>query len=51
MLDDAESSCRDYALSGKRESLKPYESARGQLDASMQVLRRDLASYPVIRIT
>jgi len=46
LLDDAESSCRDYALSGRAESLKPYEAALAQLDTSMQVLGRDLAADP-----
>ena len=46
LLDDAESSCRDYALSGRTESLKPYEAALTQLDATMQVLRSDLAADP-----
>jgi len=46
LLDDAETSCRDYALSGRPESLKPYEAALAQLDDTMQVLRRDLAADP-----
>jgi PAS domain S-box-containing protein len=46
LLDDAESSCRDYALRGRTESLKPYEAALAQLDVTMQVLRRDLAADP-----
>ena len=46
LLDDAETSCRDYALSGRHESLKPYEAALAQLDVTMQVLRRDLAADP-----
>jgi PAS domain S-box-containing protein len=46
LLDDAESSCRDYALSGRTESLKPYEASLAQLDTTMQVLRRDLAADP-----
>ena len=44
LLDDAESSCRGYALSGKEDYLKPYDSALAQLDVTMQVLRHDLAS-------
>ena len=44
LLDDAESSCRGYALSGKAEYLKPYEAALAQLDVAMQVLRYDLAA-------
>jgi PAS domain S-box-containing protein len=43
LLDDAESSCRGYALSGKDEYLKPYDSALAQLDITTQVLRHDLA--------
>ena len=46
LLDDAETSCRDYALSGRTESLKPYEAALDQLDVTMQVLRRDLGADP-----
>jgi PAS domain S-box-containing protein len=46
LLDDAETSCRDYALSGRTESLKPYEAVLAQLDITMQVLRRDLAAGP-----
>ena len=46
LLDDAESSCRDYALSGRIESLKSYEAALDQLDVSIQTLRRDLAGNP-----
>ncbi len=44
LLDDAESSCRGYALSGKEDYLKPYDSALAQLDVTLQVLRHDLAS-------
>ena len=44
LLDDAESSCRGYALSGKAEYLKPYDAALAQLDVAMQVLRYDLAA-------
>ena len=44
LLDDAESSCRSYALSGKAEYLKPYDAALAQLDVAMQVLRYDLAA-------
>lgn len=44
LLDDAESSCRGYALSGKDDYLKPYDAAVVQLDVTMQVLRLDLAT-------
>lgn len=44
LLDDAESSCRGYALSGKIDYLKPYEAALAQLDVTAQVLRHDLAA-------
>ncbi len=44
LLDDAESSCRGFALSGKSEYLKPYDAALAQLDVAMQVLRYDLAA-------
>ena len=44
LLDDAESSCRDYALSGTAESLKPYNTALAQLDLTIQVLQSDLAT-------
>ncbi|HET7209087.1 MAG TPA: CHASE3 domain-containing protein, partial [Terriglobales bacterium] len=43
LLDDAESSCRGYALSGKDEYLKPYDAALVQVDISTQVLRHDVA--------
>lgn len=43
LLDDAESSCRGYALSGKADYLKPYDAALAQLDITTQVLRHDLA--------
>lgn len=43
LLDDAESSCRGYALSGKDEYLKPYDAALVQVDITTQVLRHDLA--------
>jgi PAS domain S-box-containing protein len=46
LLDDAESSCRGYALSGKADYLKPYDAALAQLDVTTQVLRHDLASDP-----
>jgi PAS domain S-box-containing protein len=42
VLDDAESSCRGYALSGKAEYLQPYDAALAQLDIRVQVLRHDL---------
>ncbi len=44
VLDDAESSCRGYALSGKAEYLQPYEAALAQLDVRSQILGYDLAS-------
>src|SRR5512135_2855905 len=43
LLDDAESSCRGYALSGKDAYLEPYGAALVQLDITTQVLRHDLA--------
>src|SRR5512135_2567926 len=43
LLDDAESSCRGYALSGKADYLKPYDAALVQVDITTQVLRHDLA--------
>jgi PAS domain S-box-containing protein len=43
LLDDAESSCRGYALSGKDEYLKPYDAALVQVDITTQVLRHDVA--------
>jgi len=43
LLDDAESSCRGYALRGKLEYLEPYDAALAQLDITTQVLRHDLA--------
>jgi len=43
LVDDAESSCRGYAFSGKTDYLRPYEDALAQLDVTMQVLRHDLA--------
>ncbi|MBZ5544258.1 MAG: CHASE3 domain-containing protein [Acidobacteriia bacterium] len=43
LLDDAESNCRGYALSGKADYLRPYDDALAQLDVTMQVLRHDLA--------
>jgi PAS domain S-box-containing protein len=46
LLDDAESSCRGYALSGKDDYLKPYDAALAQLDITTQVLRHDLADNP-----
>ena len=46
LLDDAESSCRGYALSGNDDYLKPYEAAVVQLDITTQVLRHDLADDP-----
>ena len=46
LLDDAESSCRGYALSGKDDYLKPYDVALAQLDIATQVLRHDLADDP-----
>jgi len=46
LLDDAESGCRDYALSGRMQSLKPYEAALAELDVSIQMLRGDLAASP-----
>ena len=46
VLDEAETSSRDYALSGRTESLKPYELALAQLDFNVQALRRDLAANP-----
>jgi PAS domain S-box-containing protein len=46
LLDDAESSCRGYALSGKDDYLKPYDAAVVQLDITRQVLRHDLADDP-----
>jgi PAS domain S-box-containing protein len=46
LLDEAEASCRDYALSGGTESLKPYQASLAQLDLSMQALRHDLAASP-----
>jgi PAS domain S-box-containing protein len=42
LLDDAESSCRGYALSGKLDYLKPYDAALAQLHVTTQVLRYDL---------
>jgi PAS domain S-box-containing protein len=44
VLDDAESSCRDYALSGNADYLQPYDTALAQLDVRLQILRHDLAS-------
>lgn len=44
LLDDADSGCRDYALSGRTDSLMPYEAALPQLEASIQTLRDDLAT-------
>ena len=44
MLEDADSGCRDYALSGRTDSLKPYEAALPQVDLSIQTLRDDLAA-------
>ncbi len=46
LLDDAESSCRGYALSGKDDYLKPYDVALTQLDITTQVLGHDLADDP-----
>jgi PAS domain S-box-containing protein len=46
LLDDAESSCRGYALSGKDEYLKPYDVALAQLDITRQVLGHDLGDDP-----
>ncbi len=46
LLDDAESSCRGYALSGKDDYLKPYDVALAQLDITTQVLGHDLADDP-----
>ena len=46
LLDDAESSCRGYALSGNADYLKPYDAALAQLDVTMQVLRHDLTDDP-----
>ncbi len=46
LLDDAESSCRGYALSGRLDYLKPYDAALAQLDVTIQVLRHDLAGDP-----
>src|SRR5579872_3199725 len=46
LLDDAESSCRGYALSGKDDYLKPYDVALAQLDITRQVLGHDLADDP-----
>jgi PAS domain S-box-containing protein len=43
LLDDAESSCRGYALTGREDYLKPYDAALAQLDITTQVLRHDLA--------
>lgn len=43
LLDDAESSCRGYALSGKTNYLEPYNQALAQLDVTLQILRHDLA--------
>jgi PAS domain S-box-containing protein len=43
VLDDAESSCRGYALSGKADYLQPYDTALAQLDVRLQILRHDLA--------
>ncbi len=43
LLDDAESSCRGYALSGKDEYLRPYDAALVQVDTTTQVLRHDVA--------
>ncbi|HZQ70780.1 MAG TPA: ATP-binding protein [Terriglobales bacterium] len=44
LLDDAESSCRGYALTGNQDYLKPYDSALAQLDITIQILRHDLAN-------
>jgi PAS domain S-box-containing protein len=44
LLDDAESSCRGYALTGEEEYLKPYDDALAQLDITTQVLRHDVGS-------
>jgi PAS domain S-box-containing protein len=46
LLDDAESSCRGYALTGKEDYLAPYDAALAQLDITTQVLRHDLADDP-----
>ena len=46
LLDDAESSCRGYALTGKEDYLTPYEAALAQIDITTQVLRHDLADNP-----
>jgi len=44
LLDDADSACRDYALTGRTDSLKPYEATLPQLEVSLQTLRDDVAA-------
>ncbi len=46
LLDDADSGCRDYVLSGRTDSLKPYEAALSQIEVNIQTLRDDLAVSP-----
>lgn len=46
LLDEAESSCRGFALSGREAYLGPYETARAQMDLAMQILEHDLAQRP-----
>lgn len=46
LLDHAEASCRDYALSGGKESLESYEAALAEANVALPRLRRDLAGDP-----
>lgn len=46
LLDDAESSSRGYALTGRPEYLQTYSMALAQLDSTRQIVRHDLSSTP-----
>lgn len=46
LLDDAETGSRGYALTGRKDSLEPYNGAVAQLNSTIQILRHDLAENP-----
>jgi len=49
LLDEAESSSRGFALSGRPDYLQPYQNARAQMDVAVQILDHDLLERPAQR--
>jgi PAS domain S-box-containing protein len=44
LLDEAESSSRGFALSGRSDYLEPFENARSRVEAVMRTLKQDLVN-------